>query len=142
MAQSEMVMLPNQRKNNCRQISFERQTRNDLLVKRFVGRGEGNRRDFKPRPLIALSRMIEPRKVSTFRRHARPWFRNHTHYTQTLNPAQMLARHAPQHALNVLQSITRQLAFVLILDLNSHGFPKTFGQTMKGLIAELLVNSR
>src|SRR6266446_1138306 len=115
-----MVVLPNQRKNNCSQISFARQTRNDLLVKRFVGRGEGNHRDFKPRPLVALSRMIESRQVRTLRRHARPRLRDHTHYAQTLNPAQMLAGHAPQRALDVLQSITRQLAFVLILDLNSH----------------------
>jgi len=54
----------------------------------------------------------------------------------------MLTRHAPQRALDVLQSITRQLAFVLILDFYRHGFPKTLGQTMKGLIAELLVDSR
>src|SRR2546427_11507012 len=32
----------------------------------------------------------------------------------------MLPRHAPERALNVLQSITRQLTLVLILDLNSH----------------------
>src|SRR5437763_7026396 len=102
-----MVVLSNQRENNCRQISFERQTRNYLFVKRFVGRGEGNHRDFKPRPLIALSRMIESRQVSTFRGHPSPWLRNHTHYAQALNPAEMLARHARQRTLNVLQSITR-----------------------------------
>src|SRR5437016_6679220 len=120
MAQSEMVVLPDQRENNRRQISLERQARNYLFVKGLVHREQGSNRHLEPRALRSLARMIKSRQVSTFRRHARPRIRNHAHYTQTLNPAQMLARHAPQRALNVLQSITRQFAFVLILDLNSH----------------------
>src|SRR5438552_4739708 len=137
-----MVVLPDQRENNCGQISLERQARNYLFVKGLVHREQGSNRHLEPRALCPLARMIKSRQVSTFRRHARPRFRNHTHYTQTLNPAEMLARHAPQRALNVLQSITRKLSFVLILDFYRHGLPKTFGRTMKGLIAELLVDSR
>src|SRR5437016_7162486 len=127
MAQSEMVVLPDQRENNRRQISLERQTRNYLFVKGLVHREQGSNRHLEPRALSSLARMIKPRQISPFRRHARARLRNHTHDSQTLNPTQMLARHAPQRGLDVLQSITRQLTFVLIFDFYRHGFPKTFG---------------
>src|SRR5205807_6465914 len=115
-----MVVLPDQRENNCRQISFERQTRDYLLVKGLVHREQGSNRHLEPRALRSLARMIQSRQISAFRRHARARLRNHTHYAQALNPAQMLARHAPERALNVLQRISRKLSFVLILDLNRH----------------------
>src|SRR5882762_293781 len=73
--------------------------------------------------------MIEPRQVRTLRSHARPWLRNDANQTQSFDPAQMLARHAGQRALDIRQSIPWQLSRVLILNLDGHLHPILLNQT-------------
>src|SRR5438445_7670161 len=64
--------------------------------------------------------MIKSWEVRSLRGHARARLGYHVNQTYPLNTAQMLTGHAVQRALNINDRVSRQLALILIFDLNRH----------------------
>src|SRR5215471_5496382 len=120
MAESQVIVLPNQRKNHRDQVALERKARNDSFVKRFVSLDQRRQGHFKPCALVTLARMIQPRQVCALGGHLRPRLGNHIDDPQPFNTAQVFARNAVQRTLNIRNCISGQFTLVLIFNLNRH----------------------
>src|SRR6266567_4331701 len=100
-------MLPNQREDYAREIPLKGKPRNDLFMKRFVGRNQGIDGDFKPGALRTLAGVIKTGQLVSFGRDPRAGLKDRAHQRQARlsrsDPSLGITRR-PQLSLQVLSS--------------------------------------
>src|SRR5882724_3649636 len=98
-----MIVLSDQRKYQCSQITLERQSRNDSFVKGLVRWKENANRYLQPRTFLSLTRMIETRQFCRLQWSLQSWIGDEGYKSYSFEASRVFSRQALKGRLNLLQ---------------------------------------
>src|ERR1700730_7852075 len=125
MTQCQVIVLAHEREEHGRDISFKGKSRNDSLMKWFIGGQEHSDRYLEPRAFRTLTRVIQSGKFRCLQHALEARLGDRLDESYALDSSSVFTRQAVQRALNEFDRSPGQFSFVLVLDFDSHETIKT-----------------